>query len=237
LGLVAGVELIHIQHALSRKRSTRLKLLVVDDHPALRSGLSTLLRQMEAGTLVLEASDGATGLRLAQENLDLAAVFVDLMMPGMHGMTAIQEFIRQHPQLPVIVLSSSEDPHDVRQALRFGALGYLPKSASPETILSALRLVLSGNVYVPPLLLQNTSSAVEAGAANLDSRAVGGFHLTDRQLVILKLLCQGLSNKEICRRLGLSEKTVKAHVSAIFKAMNVVNRTQAALAARQAGMV
>lgn len=222
---------------MSAKKSTRLKLLVVDDHPALRSGLSALLSQIEAGTTVLQAADGPEGLKLAQENPDLAAVFVDLMMPGMHGMMAIQEFIRQHPQLPVIVLSSSEDPHDVRRALAFGAFGYLPKSASPETILSALRLVLSGNVYVPPLLLHSTPSPVGAGAVNLNSQANGGFHLTDRQLVILRLLCQGLSNKEICCQLGLSEKTVKAHVSGIFKAMNVVNRTQAALAARHAGIV
>jgi two-component system nitrate/nitrite response regulator NarL len=222
---------------MTAKKSTRLKLLVVDDHPALRSGLSALLSQVEAGTAVLQAADGPEGLKLAQENPDLAAVFVDLMMPGMHGMMAIQEFIRQHPQLPVIVLSSSEDPHDVRRALGFGALGYLPKSASPETILSALRLVLSGNVYVPPLLLHSTPSPVGAGAVNLNSQANGGFHLTGRQLVILRLLCQGLSNKEICCRLGLSEKTVKAHVSGIFKAMNVVNRTQAALAARHAGIV
>jgi DNA-binding NarL/FixJ family response regulator len=196
-----------------------------------------LLSQIEAGTVVLEASGGSEGLRSAQEHPDLAAVFVDLVMPGMHGMTAVQEFVREHPQLPVIVLSSSEDPHDVRRALAFGALGYLPKSASPETILSALRFVLSGNVYVPPLLLHSIPASTAAGVASIGLRTRTGFHLTERQLVVLKLLCKGLSNKEICCQLGLSEKTVKAHVSSIFKAMNVVNRTQAALAARQAGLV
>jgi|SRR5579863_3246808 len=214
-----------------------MKLLVVDDHPALRAGLKLLLSQAEAGTVVFEATGGPEGLRLAQEHPDLDAVFVDLVMPGMHGMTAVQELIRRHPQLPVIVLSSSEDPHDVRRALALGALGYLPKSASPETILSALRLVLSGNIYVPPLLLQSMPASGMAGTANAGLRTCAGFHLTERQLGVLKLLCSGLSNKEICCQLGLSEKTVKAHVSGIFKAMNVVNRTQAALAARQAGLI
>ena len=228
--------MLHNLQSMPARKAVPIKLLVVDDHPALRSGLIALLSQMEPGTVVLEAASGPGGLRVAQENPDLAAVFVDLVMPGMHGMTAIQEFIRQHPHLPVIVLSSSEDPHDVRRALGFGALGYLPKSATPETIVSALRLVLSGNVYVPPLLLQNTPSPGRAAAANANQHSSGGFHLTERQLVILKLLCRGLSNKEICCQLGLSEKTVKVHVSGIFKAMNVVNRTQAALAARQAGI-
>ncbi|HLJ86726.1 MAG TPA: response regulator transcription factor [Candidatus Angelobacter sp.] len=214
-----------------------MKLLVVDDHPSLRAGLKLLLSQAEAGTVVLEAAGGPEGLRLAQEHPDLDAAFVDLVMPGMHGMMALQEFVREHPRLPVVVLSSSEDPHDVRRAMALGAFGYLPKSASPETILSALRLVLSGNIYVPPLLLQSMPVSGAAGTANAGLRTSYDFHLTERQLVVLKLLCVGLSNKEICCRLGLSEKTVKAHVSGIFKAMNVVNRTQAALAARQAGLV
>lgn len=214
-----------------------MKLLVVDDHPTLRTGLIALLRQADAQTVVLEADGGPEGLRLAGDHPDLDAVFVDLMMPGMDGMTAVHELARRHPQLPIIVLSMSEDPDDVRRALSAGALGYLPKSASAATIVSALRFVLAGNVYVPPLLLHDTPAARRADSARARPPAGANVRLTQRQLAVLALLCDGLSNKEICGRLDLSEKTVKAHVSAIFKAMNVVNRTQAALLAREAGLV
>jgi DNA-binding NarL/FixJ family response regulator len=214
-----------------------MKLLIVDDHPTMRAGLAALFGQFETGTTVLEARDGAEALALAQEHPDLDALFIDLMMPGMDGMTAVQEFARRHPQLPVIVLSSSEDAQDVRRALGYGALGYIPKSASPQTILSAFQLVMSGNVYVPPLLLQSVPSATgQAVAPRHDDEAQRASRLTERQTAVLKLVCEGLSNKEICRRLDLSDSTVKAHVSAIFKALNVVNRTQAVRAAQAAGL-
>ena len=92
------------------------------------------------------------GIQVAAANPDLDAVFVDLLMPGMTGDLAVREFGKSRPELPVIVLSSSENPSDVRRALKAGALGYIPKSASPQTLLSALKLVLSGSIYVPPLL-------------------------------------------------------------------------------------
>jgi DNA-binding NarL/FixJ family response regulator len=212
-----------------------MKLLIVDDHPTMRAGLAALFGQFETGTTVLEACDGAAALALAQEHPDLDALFIDLMMPGMDGMTTVQEFVRRHPQLPVIVLSSSEDAQDVRRALNYGALGYIPKSASPQTILSAFRLVMSGNVYVPPFLLHSVPAG-EAVPARDDGDAARSNRLTERQTAVLKLVCQGLSNKEICRRLDLSDSTVKAHVSAIFKALNVVNRTQAVRAAQAAGI-
>src|SRR5687768_5664667 len=131
-----------------------MKLLVVDDHPVFRDGLAALLRQAAERTVVLQAPECATALQVAAEHEDLDAVFVDLMMPGMTGDLAVREFGRRRPELPVIVLSSSENPSDVRRALKAGALGYIPKSASPQTLLSALKLVLTGNIYVPPLLAE-----------------------------------------------------------------------------------
>jgi DNA-binding NarL/FixJ family response regulator len=103
-----------------------MKFLIVDDHAVLRTGLTALLRQARPDDEVLEASNGAEGLETARLNPDLDAIFLDLEMPGMHGMPAIEAFGRQHPNLPVIVLSSSEDPSDVRRALAAGALGYIP---------------------------------------------------------------------------------------------------------------
>src|SRR6185312_842025 len=122
--------------------SHRMKLLIVDDHPVLREGLAALLRQAGPETEVLLASDAADGLALVERHADLDAVVLDLMMPGMDGWRAITEFGRKRPELPVIVLSSSEDPQDARKALALGALGYVPKSASQHVLLSAIRIVL-----------------------------------------------------------------------------------------------
>lgn len=210
-----------------------MKLLIVDDHAILREGLVALLRQFEQGADVLQASDATEGLRLAEAHPDLDAVFLDLNMPDQGGMEVIPVFVQRCPQLPVIVLSSSEDPGNVRLALKSGALGYVPKSASPRNILSALRLVLSGEVYVPPLMLDHASVAAD-GAARVVPEP--GERLTERQTEVLRQLCRGLSNKEISRALALSEKTTKSHITAIFKALGVVNRTQAAAAAQRAGI-
>ena len=211
-----------------------MKLLIVDDHAILREGLVALLRQFEQGADVLQASDTTEGLRLAEANTDLDAVFLDLNLPSQGGMEVIPVFAKRCPQLPVIVLSSSEDPNDVRLALKLGAFGYVPKSASPRNILSALRLVLSGEIYVPPLMLDLSAAATDGStrpALELGER------LTERQTEVLRHLCRGLSNREISRALDLSEKTTKSHVTAIFKVLGVVNRTQAATAARRAGIV
>ena len=138
-----------------------MKFLIVDDHAVLRTGLTALLGQARPLDVVLEACDGPEGLEAARLHPDLDAIFLDLEMPGMHGMPAIAEFGRRHPNLPVIVLSSSEDPGDVRRALAAGALGYIPKSTSSKNILSALQLVLQGAVYVPPLVLNQPPAPAE----------------------------------------------------------------------------
>ncbi|MGH8189806.1 MAG: response regulator [Steroidobacteraceae bacterium] len=212
-----------------------MKLLVIDDHPVFRDGLAALLRQAAENTTVLQAPECATALQLAAEHDDLDAVFVDLMMPGMSGDLAVRELGKSRPELPVIVLSSSENPSDVRRALNAGALGYIPKSASPQTLLSALKLVLTGNIYVPPLLA-HAATPVRDDDGNHDAPPALE-QLTDRQLDVLRHLSTGLSNKEISARLGIAEKTVKAHVAAIFKTLNVVNRTQAAHAVRAANLL
>ncbi|HEU5134173.1 MAG TPA: response regulator transcription factor [Steroidobacteraceae bacterium] len=200
-----------------------MKLLIVDDHPLFRDGLAALLRQASADTAVMQASTTEEALQLVDEQI-FDAMFMDLVMPGLCGEPAIREFARRHPDLPIIVLSSSEDPGDVRRVLNAGASGYIPKSATAQTVVSALTLVLSGNIYVPPLLVSAATRAAESAASAPRSLSA----LTDRQVDVLKYLRDGLSNKEISASLGIAEKTVKVHIAAIFKTLNVVNRTQAA---------
>ena len=212
-----------------------MKLLVVDDHPVLRDGLAALLRQMGPETVVLQAGDAAQALALVAQHADLDAVVLDIAMPGIDGFRAIPEFGRLRPELPIIVLSSSESPHDVRHALSQGALGYVPKSASQKTLISAIRLVLNGELYVPPLILAEAAATRSPDPPTDASSA--RVVLTDRQIDVLRRVREGASNRTIAIELGLSEKTVKAHISAIFKALNVVNRTQAAAAARKADLI
>ena len=209
-----------------------MKLLIVDDHPVVRDGLAALLRQSGPDVTVLLAEGGSQGLALADGHPDLDLVVLDLAMPGSDGFATLHEFGRLQPQLPVVVVSSSEDPRDVRRALASGALGYIPKSAPPRTILAAVQFVLAGNVYVPSLLAENPTRD-EPG--NYSARK-SNVSLTGRQIDVLRLLRQGRSNKEIGRALGLSEKTVKVHVTALFKALNVANCMQAAAMADKVGL-
>ncbi len=212
-----------------------MKLLVVDDHPIVREGLAAFLEQLGPDTAVLQAADASQALALVADHADLDIVILDLALPGLDGLSAIAEFARARPELPVIVLSGSEDAQQARAALARGALGYVPKSASRHTLLSAIRLVLSGEIYVPPLVL-GYSEAPKL-PARPDRTNSDQPRLTDRQIDVLRRLSEGQPNKMIARDLDLSEKTVKAHVTAIFRALNVVNRTQAAAAGRVAGLI
>jgi two-component system nitrate/nitrite response regulator NarL len=212
-----------------------MKILIVDDHPIYRKGLIALLDQMEPDTALLQANDGAQALALIAENDDLDVVILDLVIPGMDGLRAIAEFGKIRPELPVIILSSSENPADVRSALANGALGYVPKSAAEQTLLSAIRVVLNGDVYVPPFVMVQIAST-QAGALKSAARPDRPV-LTDRQIEVLQRISTGQLNKIIAAELGLSEKTVKSHITAIFKALNVMNRSQAAAAGREAGLI
>jgi two-component system, NarL family, nitrate/nitrite response regulator NarL len=210
-----------------------MKLLVIDDHPIVLEGLAALLGQLSAEAIVLTAHDAKEGLSLLEDHPDLDIVLLDLVLPGLSGHLAISEFGRKRPSLPIVVLSSSEDPADVKKALTLGALGYVPKSASQKTLLSAIRLVLNGELYVPPLVIDRPEGENDPR----DRTVANAARLTERQIEVLTLLSQGQSNKTIAARLNLAEKTVKIHISAIFRALNVVNRTQAAAVGRETGLI
>lgn len=213
-----------------------MKLLIVDDHEILREGVKALLLQTAPGSVVLQAGSCVQALAIVEFNLDLDIVLLDLALPGVGGMEAIRVFGKLRPDLPIVVLSASEDPQTIKLALAQGAMGYIPKASSPKTLVSALQFVLEGNVYVPPLLFDETTALLTAKSRGNGSRK-DGLLLTERQIEVLKLIETGLSNKAISRKLGISEKTVKVHVTAIFKALNAANRTQAVSVARQGKLI
>jgi DNA-binding NarL/FixJ family response regulator len=218
-----------------------LKVLVIDDHPLVQEGVSAALESLADKVTVMAARDAEQGLGLAAENPDLDLVLLDLALPGMSGFNLIGKLHERLPSLPVVVLSALEDPENVRHAINAGAMGFVPKSAATRVLIEVLQQVLEGNVTVP-LALQSVGQAVSPaplpGGANSGPASEPDVALlTLRQLEVLSRVCQGKTNKQIATELGLSEKTVKAHVTAIFKVLGVVNRTQAVLVARRVGMI
>ena len=214
-----------------------MKILIVDDHALVRQGVSALLEREDPQALVLQACDSVQGLAMAVEHDDLDAVFLDLSMPGMDGMAALGEFGRLWPALPVIVLTAADDPGLARRAFAAGALGYVPKSATADTLLSALKLVLKGETFVPALVLRAPEPGPVAVPSSWAPAARDGVSLTERQAEVLRHLGDGLSNKVIAHRMGVSEKTVKAHVTGVLRAFSVMGRAEAIQSARQAGMI
>ncbi len=195
-----------------------LKLLVVDDHALVREGLMQTLHQLEDQVSCAGAQDADEALRRLQTE-DFDMLLLDLMLPGINGMAFLGVLRKRFPTLPVVILSALDDPDTVARAMRQGASGFVPKYSSSEDLLDALRQVLSGIVFLPPQLQEAN------GGRSLGER----YGITAGQMRVLELLGQGKTNREIADLLGLTEGTVKIHVSAIFKALKVSNRGQALL--------
>ena len=223
--------------ALSKVQERNLRLLVVDDHPLFRVGLWHLLNQLADELQMVEASDVSQALEHLSQDEPYDLVLVDLLMPGMKGFDSLKRICQATPGSPVVVVSVKERAEDVRQAIEAGAMGYIPKSSSPEVLVHALELVLSGGVYLPPHLLGASEAAVSDWTADKSREpmpAKGALaRLTPRQRQVLALLAEGKPNKAIASELGLAAGTVKIHVSSIFKALNVNNRTLAVIAANE----
>jgi len=209
-----------------------MKVLVVDDHALIRDALRGVLKELKDDASVVEAADSRQALRLTGENPDLGLVLLDLNLPDRSGFDVLAELRERHPAISVVVLSALSDRDSVARALDLGATGFIPKSASRELMLSALRLVFSGGVYIPPEILGSREPSGKRGLPGAGARpgSPRELGLTDRQVEIPALMMQGKSNKAICRSLDLAEPTVKNHVTAILKALKVTNRTEAVIA-------
>lgn len=182
---------------------------------------------------ITEADDLGQGLETLARDRTIDLVLVDLMLPGVKGFDGISRLRRQSPDAPVVVVSMKDRAEDVRNAMDAGAMGYVPKSSSPEVMIHALKLVLSGGMYLPPNVLDGGFMDGGVEAVDRDDGHGPLSALTRRQRDVLNLLVEGMSNKEIANVLGLSAGTVKIHVSSIFKTLNVANRTQAVITATQ----
>lgn len=213
--------------------TTTMRILIGDDHLLFREGLRRLLEQLSADAVFLDASTFSEVMSAARLDPPPDLVLIDLQMPGWPGFEGIGELRAMLPRIPIVVVSASESVADMRAALEQGASGFIPKSSSVNVMLGALNLVFSGGVYVPPIALMTDEPGVASPAAPAPSQRPGGALLTQRQWEVLNCLREGKSNKQIAYELGLSEGTVKIHVTAIFKSLGVKNRTQAVIAAAE----
>jgi len=205
-----------------------MKTLLADDHPLMREGVRQVLSQLEPPVEIIDAHDYPSLFAQTALHSDLDLALVDLNMPGFVGMQGIEQYRSRFPDIPLVVLSASESPNDIRNALEAGALGYIPKAAPAAAMLAALRQVLAGDIYVPACLGDGNGGLHTVAPADFEALQHSG--LTARQLEVARLLAQGCANKAIAGMLSMSEGTVKVHIAAIFRALNVTNRTEAVLA-------
>lgn len=212
-----------------------MKTLVVDDHPLIREALHNVLAELGNYAVVLEAADSRRAIELAEQHPDLDLILLDLSLPDRDGFGLLAELRERFPAVAVVVQSAYDEPGNIVRALDLGAVGFIPKNAQREVMLGALRLVCAGGTYIPVNILPGRRPAPST-VPDRFARRPADLGLTGRQLDVLASMIQGNTNKEIGRQLGLAEPTVKTHVTAILKALEVTNRTQAVIALRKLGL-
>jgi len=204
-----------------------MKTLLADDHPLMREGVRQVLSRLDADVEIVDAHDYPSLFAQAAQHPDIDLALVDLNMPGLVGMQGVSQFRHFFPDIPLVMLSASQAPLDIRNALEAGALGYIPKAASSATMLTALRRVLDGDIFVPDCLHEPAVRTDVPNTPDIKHDVLGS--LTARQREVAKLLGHGFANKVIAGMLGTSEGTVKVHVAAIFRTLGVTNRTEAVI--------
>lgn len=214
-----------------------MKILVVDDHTLFREGLKLLLRGLDGDVELDEAGTCAEALALAASGkYDL--VLLDLKLPGRNGLDALAALREGVPDVPIVVISGEDDPYTIRSAIEAGGMGFIPKSSTSAVLVQALRLVLANGVYLPSAALDATAGtpprpAEEQVPASGEAVLAG---ITARQLDVLRYVIQGKTNKMIARELGISDGTVKQHLSAVLRVLGAQNRTEAVYAAAKLGL-
>jgi len=197
-----------------------MKIMVADDHALLREGMQSVLKKIADGIEVLEAQNSQEILEQGKSG-DIDLLLLDLNMPGIGNVEGVARMCREMPSTAVVVLSANESTHIIRGCMAAGAMGFIPKSAPNPIILNAIRLVLSGDRYVPFAHLDQEKSLDIVN------------NVTPRQMDVWKLLANGLSNKQIGRELNLTEGTVKQHISALFKSLDIRSRAEATQKAKE----
>lgn len=218
--------------AARHQKPDPVKLLILDDHRLFADGLEHLLRRL--GDVVVEQSSSTTeALWLIEHGRRFDLVLLDLRLPGLDGFAFLRALRARRSSTPVVVISAEATPEHVERALSMGALGFIPKSLGGAELIEALRCVLAGDIFVPPDLWPDVASRRARRRDAVDGHAQIG----PRQLEVLQLLAEGCSNKQIATVLGVSEATVKSHVTLLFRALDVNSRTACVLEAARRDLV
>jgi DNA-binding NarL/FixJ family response regulator len=213
-----------------------MKALLVDDHALVREGLKQVLRRIDSGIEITEARTASDAIAALVIEPDQDLVLVDLMLPDQSGFEVLKRMRQMQLSAVAVVLSASNRLADMQLAFKHGAAGYIPKVTSSGVTLGALRLVLAGGTYLPPDIVEAQGGTFPPATIVQPVVGPGELGLSTRQTQVLALLVRGLTNKAIARRLNLAEQTVKAHISAALRTLNVTNRTQAVIAVSQLGL-
>jgi DNA-binding NarL/FixJ family response regulator len=201
-----------------------MKILLIDHHELFRDGLRHVLSKLHGGMgELLEAGDWMAGLKCIEQQPDLDLILLELKTPGCGGVESVEFLRKRYPNIPLVVLSGDENFQIIDKVLSYGASGFVGKTAPEPMLLGALNAVFEGNVYVPPQMIEYRLS-------------FKGYHLTPRQEQILGCLSEGLTNREIAQRFDLTEGTIKVHVAAVYQALRVKSRREAANIADRMGL-
>lgn len=206
------------------------KILIADDHPLFREAIHNVVSDGFPDSVVMETADLDSTLELTQEHDDLDLILLDLNMPGMHGLGGLINLRNEAPTVPVVIVSAEQDKQIVLQAITYGAVGFITKSSPRAQMTEAIEQILNGNVYLPSDIIRTQKS----GGRRHEEPSIPPEllqALTRKQLLVLERMTKGESNKQIAYNLDIAETTVKAHVSAILRKLNVHNRVQAILSA------
>jgi DNA-binding NarL/FixJ family response regulator len=213
-----------------------MKVLLVDDHWVARAALKSLLIQLDETASFLEADSFDGALKQVKGASGLGLVLLDLVLPGLESLEDIRRLKAKAPQVPVVIFSMVENRHEVLRTVEQGVAGFIPKTATGDEILRALEVVLSGELYLPRMLLRDSPREPREPSSFLPVEAAPRqaiTNLTARQRQVLTYLARGMTNTKIATELGLSENTVRIHISAILRTLDLDNRTQAALLAAE----
>lgn len=208
-----------------------MKILIADDHALFRDGLALRLEQIAPSAVILQASNYAQIFKIIKTDADISIIILDIEMQDMPWMDALQEMHKTLPKAAIVVVSASEDGRTIRSVMSTGVKGYIPKRSDVKVFDNALKLILDGGTYVPPVLISNPP------INNLSTKSTGLKTLTNRQSQVLDLIAQGKSNKQIAYDMGVSESTVKLHINALLRSLHVSNRTQAVVTAQKLGII
>jgi len=228
--MTSGVYAAKIEGDMKRLIAIQAETVIVaDDHPLFRAAIKEALEADQGQTNFLEASSFETLQALVDKQKEVDLVLLDLHMPGVSGFAGLVYLCKRYPSVPVVIISANEDPVVIRRALEHGAAGFIPKSSSIDTITEAIAAVLMGEIWSP----ETTVTDLPGNNVSEVELAERMAQLTPQQFKVLMMMSQGLLNKQIAFELGVSEATIKAHVTAIMSKLGVNNRTQAVLAANQ----